>query len=430
MTHTPQLRDIIFPKRWLSLKVAQAMAIFSYRAADDNDRELAGRLEAQSLALAVNQLLDLGCFPTHIAEERQKVLFPLGRLLSRISGRSLSKMRLIAAARELACLLNTGVPLPLTLSILYGRQQPGKLKDTLCAIAEDVKTGTTFSEAIERHLRLRALHLAALKNAEQNNRLPYALNSLANHEEYREFLIAEKKKIKNRPIPVALFFLWYVSILLLWFVPMCADFLSDLGGSLPAPLMLALNLNDALRHKAPEILGGFIAAIVLFKLVMRISSVRCIKDGIALKMPVVGPATRTIALAQFTRATGTLLECGVPLVNALDAVKGEVDNRVASRAIAKVHEAMRKGLTFGEAMETEPLFSPVRQAIEAGNEREKKLDTTFLTLAAFEEGAAMLAIQRMFRVVLLLICLIPSGIIILNVAALLSIQFPCGFDVI
>jgi type IV pilus assembly protein PilC len=392
------------------------MPIFSYQATDKKGQEVTGMVEADSLALAINQVRSIGYFPTKVKEDagklarRQKGKAKGGFSLN-LGGR-VKRKQITLFTRQLATLIDAGLPLLRSLSILYDQQKSGKLKNILDDLVNDVQSGTTFSEALAKHSKaFDKLYVNMVRAGEVGGMLEIVLNRLAEFAERREALARKVKGAMIYPIMVLLVASGIVTFLLIRVVPTFAAIFSDLGGALPAPTQFLVNTSNALKHSYIKIL--IIGAGIIFglKMIFKVELVRAIRDRVVLKLPLFGQLTRKIGVARFSRTLGTLITSGVPILQSLTIVKETIANRVIANAVAEVHDSIREGETIAGPLEESGAFPPMAVNMIDVGEETGNLDSMLLKVADIYDAEVEVAIGGMLQMLEPAMMVVLGGIV-------------------
>jgi type IV pilus assembly protein PilC len=377
------------------------MPIFSYQATDKKGQEVTGMVEADSLALAINQVRSLGYFPTKVKEDAGKLARrqrSKGKGMSITIGGIIRQKEITLVTRQLATLIDAGLPLLRSLSILYDQQKPGKLKNVLDELVNDVQSGTTFSEALAKHPKaFDKLYVNMVRAGEVGGMLEVVLNRLADFAERREALARKVKSAMVYPVMVILVASGIVTFLLIKVVPTFAEIFSDLGGALPAPTQFLVNASEALQKSYLTILGYIIGGIIGLKLIFKVELVRAIKDRVVLKLPLFGALTRKIGVARFARTLGTLITSGVPILQSLSIVKETIANRVIANAVGEVHDSIREGETIAGPLEESGAFPPMAVNMIDVGEETGNLDSMLLKVADIYDAEVEAAIEGMLQ---------------------------------
>lgn len=377
------------------------MPIFSYQATDKKGAEVTGMVEADSLALAINQVRSLGFFPTKVKEDAGKLARRQrgkGKGMSISIGGFIRQKEVTLVTRQLATLIDAGLPLLRSLSILYDQQKPGKLKNVLDDLVNDVQGGTTFSEALAKHPKaFDKLYVNMVRAGEVGGMLEIVLNRLADFAERREALARKVKGAMVYPIMVILVATGIVTFLLVKVVPTFAEIFSDMGGALPAPTQILVDLSDFLKASYLKLIGGIVGTIVGIKLIFKIELVRAIRDRVVLKLPLFGALTRKIGVARFARTLGTLITSGVPILQSLSIVRETISNRVIANAVGEVHDSIREGETIAGPLEESGAFPPMAVNMIDVGEETGNLDSMLLKVADIYDAEVESAIDALLQ---------------------------------
>jgi type IV pilus assembly protein PilC len=378
------------------------MAIFSYQATDKKGQEVTGMVEADSLALAINQVRSLGYFPTKVKEDAGKLArrqrSAKGKGMSLTIGGSIKRKEITQMTRQLATLIDAGLPLLRSLSILYDQQKPGKLKNVLDELVNDVQSGTTFSEGLAKHPKaFDKLYVNMVRAGEVGGMLEVVLNRLAEFAEKREALARRVKSAMVYPIMVILVATGIVSFLLIKVVPTFAEIFSDLGGALPGPTQVLVNISEFLQTQYIKLIAYIVGAIVGLKLIFKVEMAQSIRDRVVLKLPLFGALVRKIGVARFSRTLGTLITSGVPILQSLTIVKETISNRVIANAVGEVHDSIREGETIAGPLEESGAFPPMSVNMIDVGEETGNLDSMLLKVADIYDAEVEAAIEGLLQ---------------------------------
>ena len=283
---------------------------------------------------------------------------------------------------QLSTLQDAGLPIVRSLKILEGQMKPGNLRTTVGLVAEDVESGSTFSEALSKHPRaFDKLYVNMVKAGEMGGVLDTILRRLS------EFM-EKSQKLKKRIIGAAVYPIAVLSVaglilaaILLWVVPRFKKIFGDLGIDLPALTQLLISMSNIIVNwwfLIPLIPASLYVA---YKVFTSSKSGRYITDKIVLSMPVFGQIIRKSSISRFTRTLGTLISSGVPILEALAIVKNAIGNQVIARTVSAVHERIRGGESIAEPLAQSGEFDDiVVNMIDVGEET-GELDKMLIKIA-------------------------------------------------
>ncbi len=342
------------------------MPVFDYEAMGPGGQKKRDKIEAATQQEAIKQLRSRGLKPTKIRESKGgggAAGAPGGkkkrRSLNPFGGR-VSQAELVQFTQQLATLQDAGLPIVRSLKILADQMNPGAFQDQLNQVTEDVEGGSTFSEALEKYPKtFDHLFVAMVKAGEVGGVLDTILQRLS---DFQEKSMKLRKKVQGALVyPVAVI---CVACLILGFImtsviPQFQKMFADMNTALPAPTQALLAFANAVQSYwflAPVVVFGGYAAL---QAVGRTSAGELIIDKSKLNAPIFGQIVRKSTISRFCRTLGTLIQSGVPILEALDIVRAAVGNRVISDAIEQVCGSIREGETIAEPLGASGVFDPL-----------------------------------------------------------------------
>ncbi len=406
------------------------MPKFAYKATNKEGKEIFGIIEADSQALAIQDVRSIGLFPTNIREARKsderRARKQKGGINELYFG-GIKWKQVVIITRQLATLIDAGLPLLRSLNILVSQQKPSKIRDVLREISSDVQGGSTFSEGLAKHPKaFDRLYVNMVRAGEVGGMLETVLNRLAIFMEKR---MALKRKVKGAmvyPIFVILAATGIVSFLLIRVVPVFAEIFADFGSGLPAPTQFLVDVADFMKVKWWLLLLIINSTIITIKVLSKIKLVKRIMDRVVLKMPLVGDLVTKVAVARFARTLGTLLTSGVPILQALRITKETIGNEVIQNAIQKVHDSIKEGDTIAAPLDASKVFpAMVVNMIDVGEET-GSLDAMLHKVADIYDAEVEAAVEAMLALMEPAIIIILGGIIGFIVVALYLPIFTLG----
>lgn len=362
------------------------MPTFHYIALDANGQETAGTIDASSDTDAINLLRQQQMYPTQVVQEGKgdvSAIKSRATKTTKTKGKSGGKpaaniavksKTLMVFTRQLATLIDSGLPLLRGLTVL-GRQEPvPNMKRTITTLADSVQTGSTFSESLSQFPKIfNKLYINMVKAGELGGVLEIVLNRLA---EYQE----KAQKLKNKivaamvyPIIVMVIAVLIMVFLMLVIVPKFEKIFDDMipGGrsKLPALTQLVIGVSRNMGDYFPHILVGLALIFVAWKIFSSTQGGKVTIDSMKLKVPLFGDVQRKSAISRFTRTLGTLVTSGVPILQALNITRETAGNLVVSNAINKVHDAVKEGESMVAPLESSGVFPPmVISMVDVGEE--------------------------------------------------------------
>lgn len=357
------------------------MPKFSYVAMDSRGKETKGTLDVASQNEAVGRLKEMGFFPTKVVEMEKTKEKAEGKAkpgakggkkkggsldfqikIPGLSGRVKPKV-LTTFTRQLATLVDAGLPLLRGLRVLEKQEKHPTLKQIISEIGTGIEGGSTFSEALAQHPKVfNRLYVNMVKAGELGGVLEVVLARLS------EFM-EKAQKIKGKVI-AAMFYpcavitvaIAILAVLMVWVVPKFKEIFHDMlgpGKELPGFTRFVLGISDTIAHHFVLTFCGLVVFFIAFMAFVRTRFGRRIFDKFKLNMPVLGPVISKVAISRFTRTLGTLVSSGVPILQALTIVKETSGNVIVGNAVAMVHESVKEGETITAPLEASGVFPPM-----------------------------------------------------------------------
>ena len=365
------------------------MPRYTYVALDARGQESTGLVEARSSNEAIGQLRQAGYFPTSVYEEGKgggpdgKVARSTAKALRAAKPRErknivlfqrkkIKSKTLMIFTRQLATLIDSGLPLLRGLNVLAKQERDAVLKRTIDKLAEGVQGGSTFSETLAQHpFIFNNLYVNMVKAGEVGGVLELVLGRLAEFQE-------KAQKIKNKvvaamvyPIIVMTMAFAIMTFLLIFIVPKFEAIFHDMLGDKPLPIitLFVIGVSSFVKNHGLILLGSIIAAVAAYKLIARTRPGRSIIDRFTLHVPLFGDVIRKTAISRFSRTLGTLVTSGVPILQALNITRETAGNMVIASAISRVHESVKEGESIVQPLEASGVFPPmVISMIDVGEE--------------------------------------------------------------
>ena len=372
------------------------MPKFAYVAVDSAGKESRGTIEAPNQAQAVAKVRGQGLFPTAIGAAggsdgggaaaakpaAAKKGAPAGKKsagqmkidikLPKFMRPKVKQKDLTTLTRQLATLVDAGLPLLRGLHVLQRQTPNPTLKDALGGMCEAVESGSTFSESLLNYPKIfDNLYVNMVKAGEAGGVLEVVLNRLAEFAEKAEKI---KNKVKGAMVyPVVVFFaaIGITSFLLVAVIPKFSDIFNDLleGKPLPAITQFVMNASRLVMDNGVMVLISIVAFVVLFKIFAKTKVGHYILDVAKINAPMFGSLVRRTAVARMTRTLGTLLASGVPVLQAINIVRDTTGNEVIARAMQGVHDAVKEGESMTAPLAASKVFPPmVVSMVEVGEE--------------------------------------------------------------
>jgi type IV pilus assembly protein PilC len=362
------------------------MPRYTYVALDSRGQETTGVIDANTQNDAVGQLRQSGYFPKTISEEgkgkpakAQKTAVAKSAASKQINinipfleRKTVKGKTLMIFTRQLATLIDAGLPLLRGLTVLAKQEPDQVLRKVIVSLAEAVQGGGTFSESLAGHPKVfNKLYVNMVKAGELGGVLELVLLRLAEFQE-------KAQKIKNKvvaamfyPAIVLVIAIAIMGFLLVFIVPKFQAIFDDMLGGKPLPALtrFVIAMSNGVKDNILLIIAGLIGLAILYTILSKTKKGSAILDSIKMKAPLFGDLTRKSAISRFSRTLGTLVTSGVPILQALNITRETAGNVVIANAILKVHDSVKEGESIVQPLEASGVFPPmVISMIDVGEE--------------------------------------------------------------
>ena len=320
---------------------------------------------------------------------------------------------------QLATLTGAGIPIVRALTILHGQTRPGPFKDVLADLVEDVSAGTPLSEAMEKHDRcFDRLYSAMVRAGEKGGVIDQILNRLA---VFRERAAEIRSKIVGAmiyPLVIVVVAVVVVSLVIVWVIPKFTQIFESFDVELPGPTQLLLNVSSFTVNYWYLVFGIPAALLALhFFLMQKGGPYRYRVHKLRLKIPLIGSLLLQGLVAGFARTFGTLIQAGVPHLDALAIVRDTTPNDVLVQAVEDIRRTVREGEGIARPMEETGLFDDLVCSMVDVGEQTGELDGMLLKVADAYEKAVDRKIEALFKVLeplLLIVMAVFVGFIVIS----------------
>jgi type IV pilus assembly protein PilC len=356
------------------------MPRYNYVALDSRGNETKGSIEVGSQNEAIGRVKDMGLFPTKIneADKEEKGAAKKGKAKAAkpksgkkggamniqikipfLSGKVKPKV-LTTFTRQLATLVDAGLPLLRGLRVLEKQERNATLKEILAQLATSIEGGSTFSEALAQHPKVfNRLFINMVKAGELGGVLEVVLKRLAEFSEKAQKIKGKVKAALFYPIAVLIVAIGIMVLLMVFVIPRFKEVFSGMGFKLPWFTTFVMAISDIIRYNFVRTTIGVAVVVVMFLLFIKTKFGRHLWDKFQLNVPVFGPVISKVAISRFTRTLGTLVSSGVPILQALTIVRETAGNVIVADAVNKVHESVKEGETITAPLEGSGVFPPM-----------------------------------------------------------------------
>src|SRR5437667_6746714 len=338
------------------------MPVFAYAGTARGGKSVTAEINADTREVAIEQLRSQGITVKSI-EERKKAKGRFVEPKQRISDKDI-----VSFTRQVATMINAGLPLVQCLESVATQCDNKTFGKLIGEVKMDVESGTTYADALKRHPKVfSSLYSNMVQAGEVGGALDVTMQRLANQLEKAAKLKAQVKAAMVYPAAIVGVAIIVVSVLMVWVIPIFAKMFTEFGGTLPALTQVVIAMSDFMQKYIflMAIAGG--VGLYGLKKYYNTPGGKLMIDAFILKLPVMGDLIRKIAVAQFTRTFGTLLQSGVPILEGLEIVARIAGNKIVENAILDARKSVGEGKALSEPLGKTGVFPPmVVQMINVG----------------------------------------------------------------
>ncbi len=418
------------------------MPSFKYVATDASGKEVVGQLDSVNRVAALAKLKASGLFPSSLTEVAARrgpkrgagkaaggswnidIKIPMPRLF----GLRINKKTLMVFTRQLATLIDAGVPLLRALQILEKQSKHAGLKNVIAGLCEAVEGGATFADALSQRPKIfDKLFINMVRAGEVGGVLEITLNRLAEFIEKAEKLKTTVRGAMVYPIVVLLAAIGIMAFLMIKIIPSFTEIFSSMlqGQELPQVTQFVINISDLFIHRTPVVLVALVLFIIAIRLIGRTRWGRYYLDLLQLKIPVVGGLISKISISRFVRTLGTLMSSGVQILQALTIVRDSAGNDVMARAIQSVHDSVKEGETIATPLEHSGVFPAMVVSMVSVGEETGRLPEMLVKIADNYDTEVDAAVEGLTSIIepllIIFLAVVVGTIVVAMFMPLLSI---------
>jgi type IV pilus assembly protein PilC len=367
---------------------------FAYRGRNAAGKIVKGKLDAPGEGSVASRLKTMGLTPISIEEAQEGT--GLDREINLGFGSGVKLKDLAIMSRQMATMIGSGLSILRTLNIIAEQTENKKLAVIMAKVREDVESGVAISDAMKKTPdAFPPLMINMIRAGETGGFLDSSLESIAANFEKEVKLRATIKSALTYPVIVLCLSIVAVIAMLLFIVPVFENMFKGLGGQLPLPTQILVELSHAMVWLVPLLVVMSVVGAIWWSRNKNSEKVRMRVDPIKLKLPVFGPLLKKIAVARFSRNFANMISAGVPILQALKIVGETSGNWVIENALVKVAESVRQGESISGPLAEQPVFpSMVTQMISVG-EDSGSLETMLTKIAEFYDQEVEAATEQL-----------------------------------
>ncbi len=384
------------------------MPLYSYEAVDSSGKKIRETISSSDEDTLKSTLRGMGLVPLSIRVSQAKE----SSFFQRISSEDI-----LVFTQELGNLLDSGLPIDRALFVLSEHAEKKALRAIIKEVYVDIQKGNTLSSAMSKHKVFPRLYINMIRAGEAGGILEVVIKRLVG---FLETTLNFKKEIISAliyPILLTVVGGLAVTVLMLYVIPNFSKIFSDMGQALPLPTMLLIRSSSLFAAYWWAFLGGIAGAIVLARAYVRTAEGKTYIDGLQLRLPVLSKLSMKFIIARFSRTFGTLLQSGVPILEAIRVSRDVIDNDVITEKLKVLEEGVSKGKGISVPLRESGVFPPIFNQMVTVGEEAGKLEETFLLIADRFETDTRNLIKRfvsLFEPLLILLMGLVVGLIVIS----------------
>ncbi|NEX78353.1 type II secretion system F family protein [Bacillus thermocopriae] len=396
--------------------------VYQYKGFDSRTgKEVKGRLNVSSKTEAMDELKRKGLYVSELSEKKE--LF-LNKELELKIGKSIKNQDFVVFCRQLATLLNAGMPIVDSISLLSEQVSSKAFKKALHEIYSDIRSGTSFSEACQKFPKIfDKIFIHMVIAGETSGDLEKVMNRLAIFYEKEHKIRGKVKSAMMYPIVVSIVAVFVVIILLTKVLPSLIHNLLSIGGEIPLPTKIVMSLSDFLIAKWYVCLLVVSFFALLYILMKQNPKGQYLLDVIKLKIPVFGVLYQKQIIARVVRTMASQFASSVPVLQILKMSADVSGNLVIAKVLEQSRESLRRGSSLSLPLAQSWVFPKLVSQMVAIGEETGQLDTMLEKIAEFYEEDVEQMANRLSSILEPFMIVIVGGVVGLIVLAAMLPMF-------
>lgn len=404
------------------------METYRYQAVDRIGKVITGTMEDGDEKAIIDRLQEMGLFPMdvkrEVAEEPRLTIIRPVRIITK---RRIRLKDVMTFTQQLGALLEAGLPLDRSLSILSEVTEKDSMKEVIRDVLSNIRGGSSLSDSLAKHPKVfPPLYTNMVKAGEAGGVLESVIARLADYLESSQRL---KEEVRSALIyPALLTFVGggAVAFLLTFVVPRFTQIFKEMGQNLPLPTVILLSVSNGIRGYWWLLLSFILTVFFGLRSYIKTEKGRAWWDAIVLKLPLFGPLVQKISISRFARTLGTLLSSGVPILQALSIVKDNIGNEVIARNTATIREDVKRGKGIAGPLKNSGVFPPLSVHMMVVGEETGSLDEMLIKVADRYDTETRTAVRRMISLLepgmILFMGLVVGFIVVAILLAIFSVN--------
>lgn len=378
------------------------MVSFEFHVKDQEGKDIKGVQEAEDITRLVGLFRERGYHVISVQPAKKN-----GRLFAMGSGKNIRKKRrrvklddLVVFSRQIATMVEAGVPLLQSLSILAEQMDSATFQNIILTVRDDIESGKKFSEALAKHPKIfSSLFVNLAKAGEESGNLHEMLDRVAN---YFESMSSLRKKVRSAliyPCVVSCMAFGITGFMLTFIIPKFAEIFEQLNAPLPGATRMLINFSRFCQEHMGAIFLGLVIFIAVFIRFINTKSGRFWFDGVKLKLLIFGPLFLKVAISRFARTLATLVKSGVHILTSLDIVAKTAGNVQIEKVVREVQTSIREGESMAAPLGHSKFFPPMVIRMIAVGEETGELEKMLAKVADFYDEQVAAAVNGLTSII-------------------------------
>ncbi len=402
------------------------MARFVYEAKAGPKDIVRGTLVAETKPAAIQKISHMGYYLLSLEEESEASKDP--GLYRSYFFNKISLKEVTDFTRQLSDLLEAGITIAKALDILQTQTANKKFKHIISDIRDFCVSGSPLSSALARHPKVFSnLYVSMVRSGETGGMIENILRRLSDFSEKQLEIQTKIRTAMAYPILMAIVGFGTVTVLITFVIPKMTVMFADFGQALPMPTQILLGISSIIRNYWFILVGFFVIVVMTVNKIYKTVEGRFAIDRFKLDFPLAGQLVKKVEIARFARTLSTLLENGVPILDALSIVMDIMENAVIKREIEKAYAAIREGSSLASGLESSSTIPPAVINMIAIGEESGHIEKSLLKIAQSYERESDEAIKIMMSLLEPILILTLGAVVGFIVISMLLPIFEMNF---
>jgi len=383
------------------------MSSFSYQAIDESGTRVSGTIEAESVQSASTLLAARGLIPSRVAEDKGGHRLGSARGIRGRKGK-VKPAELILFTKQFRSMFRSGIPLIRMLEVIAAQTQNSTLKSALEMMSQDIKQGSTISDAMEKYPAIFSpLYRSMIRAAEASGNISDVLDRLIYIIDHEAKIRSDIKSALQYPIIVLVALTAAFFFLLTFVIPNFVSLFSRAGLVLPLPTQIAMSLYKFLSGYWHLLIGGALLLFFVLRTYLRTEAGKYVRDELLLRIPVIGDLFQKAAMSRFASIFSILQASGVPIMDTMRILSGTIGNRAIASEFDRVRDRIKEGQRISATLQSAKHFTPMVIDMIAVGEESGNLNEMLREIYIHYDDEVSFTVKRLSEVIgpVLVVCL-------------------------